>query len=68
MFSFQNRGLEILISDNGIGFNTFEHATPGHYGLGMMIERAATVGAKLAISSQPDQGTELSLTWEEQEE
>ena len=50
------------------GFNTSEHSIPGHYGLGMMIERAETVGAKLAITSQPGQGTELSLTWEEQEE
>ena len=40
----------------------------GHYGLGMMHERAEAVGAKLKITSQPGKGTEVTINWGKQEE
>ncbi|MFZ6030567.1 MAG: histidine kinase [Chloroflexota bacterium] len=61
------RGLELHIRDNGRGFVTSELAPSGHYGLGMMRERAEAVGAVLMITSQPGKGTEVTICWKEQE-
>jgi PAS domain S-box-containing protein len=55
--------VEMQIRDNGQGFNTSELAAPGHYGLGMMRERAEAVGAQLTVTSQPGHGTEVTLLW-----
>src|SRR5688572_18840958 len=54
--------IELSIRDDGQGFD-LEHTTSGHYGLSMMQERAEGVGARLSITSQPDLGTELSISW-----
>jgi two-component system nitrate/nitrite sensor histidine kinase NarX len=54
--------IELSIRDDGRGFDPKPSAS-GHYGLGMMQERAETVGAQLSIVSQPGHGTELSLRW-----
>ncbi len=54
--------IEMRIRDNGKGFDT-QKTFSGHYGLGMMQERAEAVGALLTISSQPGQGTELTICW-----
>ena len=58
-------GLEMYIRDNGRGFVTSELTPSGHYGLGMMRERAEAVGAELTITSQPGQGTEVTIRWED---
>ena len=55
--------VEMLIRDNGAGFNTGDIAAPGHYGLGMMHERAEAVKAQLTVTSQPGSGTEVRLCW-----
>jgi PAS domain S-box-containing protein len=55
--------LKLLICDNGRGFGTSELTPSGHYGLAMMRERAEAVGAKLAITSKPGQGTQVSIHW-----
>jgi PAS domain S-box-containing protein len=55
--------VEMRLRDNGHGFNPGELTDPGHYGLGMMRERAEAVGAQLTVTSQPGQGTELTLRW-----
>jgi signal transduction histidine kinase len=60
-------GLELLIRDNGRGFVTSELTPSGHYGLGMMRERAESVGAVLTVTSQPGQGTEVAIHWREKE-
>ena len=54
--------VEMHLRDDGKGF-TPEQALPGHYGLGMMRERAESVGATLSVVSQPGQGTELTMRW-----
>jgi signal transduction histidine kinase len=54
--------IELSIRDNGQGFDT-EETTAGHYGLGMMRERADAAGAVLSLMSQPGQGTELKIRW-----
>jgi PAS domain S-box-containing protein len=56
-------GLELRICDNGCGFVASEPAPSGHYGLGMMRERAEAVKAVLTLASRPGQGTEIILRW-----
>jgi PAS domain S-box-containing protein len=55
--------VEMCIRDDGAGFNSAEPSAPGHYGLGIMHERAEAVKAQLAITSQPGHGTEVRLHW-----
>jgi len=40
---------------------------PGHHGSSFIRERASTIGADLTIESQPDQGTEIVVMWEERQ-
>ena len=54
--------IELSIRDDGRGFKP-GIAGSGHYGLGMMQERAEAVGVRLSIASRPGHGTELSLRW-----
>jgi PAS domain S-box-containing protein len=60
----QQEGAEISlrIRDNGKGFDQ-NQTTSGHYGLQMMQERSDAAGAQLTIMSQPGQGTELTIYW-----
>ncbi len=53
---------ELCIRDDGLGFDT-QQIFSGHYGLGMMRERAEAAGVLLVISSQPGHGTELTIHW-----
>jgi PAS domain S-box-containing protein len=55
----------LSIHDNGRGFDPAR--TPaGHYGLGMMSERAKMIGAVLTVASQPGEGSEIAIRWQEQ--
>ena len=54
--------IAIHISDNGKGFDT-EAVQQGHLGLQIMRERAASIGAKLEMTSQPGSGTQMTITW-----
>jgi signal transduction histidine kinase len=55
--------VEMRIRDDGQGFDPGELSAPGHYGLGMMCERAASVGAQVTVTSRPGHGTEVTLRW-----
>jgi PAS domain S-box-containing protein len=57
--------MEMHIRDNGCGFIASEPAPSGHYGLGMMRERAEAVNAELTVSGRPGLGTEITLLWRE---
>jgi signal transduction histidine kinase len=65
--SYEYEKLELIIRDNGCGFNPTDTIPSGHYGLEMMRERAETVGAILTINSQPGQGTEVKILWKDLE-
>jgi len=52
----------LQIRDDGCGFDT-EDIPSGHYGLSMMRERAKTIGADFAITSQPGHGAEIFIRW-----
>jgi signal transduction histidine kinase len=55
--------LKICVKDNGLGFDPERMETIGkeRFGLQVMRERAASIGATIALFSQPGQGTRLTL-------
>jgi signal transduction histidine kinase len=54
---FENRVLEILVSDNGRGFD-IDSVELGN-GLANIRERMAAIGGQVSIDSQPNRGTEV---------
>jgi len=52
----------LCVNDNGRGFDTHK-LHDHHYGLAMMRERAASIGATLIVNSRPGHGTQLLLSW-----
>lgn len=67
--AIQENRVELLVEDDGAGFVFDENfdlpslLAQNHYGLAGMRERAALIGARLNIDTQPDKGTKVSLTW-----
>ncbi len=56
----QHEGVAVLsVRDDGRGFDP--GATPAHIGLRTMRERAAEVGGRLAVQSEPGQGTTVTV-------
>jgi ligand-binding sensor domain-containing protein/signal transduction histidine kinase len=60
----QREQVELVVSDDGRGFNPDE-VSPDHLGLGIMNERAEAIGATLEIESGPGHGpgTQIKATW-----
>lgn len=56
--------VKLLIVDDGSGFEP-SAASGGQLGLGIMRERADSVGAMLEVRSQPGRGTEVQVDWEQ---
>jgi signal transduction histidine kinase len=56
-------GLQIVVRDNGVGFNPGDYGdTPGgHLGLRQMRERAAALDGRITAISRPGAGTELRV-------
>ena len=56
-------GLEVLVEDDGAGFNTAAApaAANGHYGLSMLQERARRIHARVDLRSEKDRGTWVRL-------
>ncbi len=52
----------IRISDDGKGFDPTTVAS-GHFGVGIMRERAETIGAKLTVTSTLGEGTRVEVEW-----
>ena len=52
--------LEIL--DNGQGFDP-QDIPINSLGIGIMVERAENVDAKIDIESEPDHGTHIRVEW-----
>jgi signal transduction histidine kinase len=55
-------GATLRICDDGRGFEP-DHVDGGHFGLHIMGERAAAVGATLHVESQPGHGTIITVVW-----
>jgi signal transduction histidine kinase len=62
--------ISLSMEDNGKGFssgkslNLADLLDKKHYGLAIIHERAALVGAKISIESHVDQGTKINLIWQ----
>ncbi len=57
----------LSISDDGQGFD-IGAIPPGHFGVGIMRERAGAIGAVLEVTSQPGAGAQVMVDWQEQAE
>ncbi len=55
--------VRLTVADNGVGFDPTT-VTADHLGLKIMRERAEAIGAKLSIYSEPGEGTQISVIWE----
>jgi len=54
--------LQLSVKDDGAGFSRENgNVRPGHYGLIGMKERAAQIGAKISMASEPGRGTTISV-------
>lgn len=58
----ENGYLELVIVDNGRGFNP-DTVPPTSLGLNIMHERAKAIGANLDITTEAGQGTKVSVIW-----
>ena len=54
---------EVVVEDDGCGFNPGEVQGPLHFGLQLMKERALSIDAELQIRSSPGEGTVVSLAF-----
>lgn len=59
--SIQESGIALAVQDDGAGTNLMQAEQAGHFGLAGMRERAQLVGGRLAVSTQPGQGTCIQL-------
>ena len=56
----------LLVEDDGVGFKmpAADAADGGHIGLGLLRDRAARLGGRLQIESEPGEGTRVALEFE----
>jgi signal transduction histidine kinase len=55
--------LRLRVTDNGQGFAVDGPRRPEGFGLTGMQERAHLIDARFAVSSQPERGTQVEVTW-----
>ena len=60
--SSDDAGLELTVVDDGRGFDAAD-VPVGHFGVGIMRERAEAIGAELEISGVASGGTRVALRW-----
>jgi PAS domain S-box-containing protein len=52
----------LVVRDDGVGFDSAT-MDPSHIGLASMRERAAEIGARLTVTTEPGHGTLIQLDW-----
>ena len=60
----RNETVVAFIRDDGEGFDAAAAAArreEGHFGLALLVDRAADLGGRLAIESKPGEGTAITL-------
>lgn len=62
--NFHDNSVDLLIRDDGRGFNVKKASATDQYGVKGMEERAAIVGGMLNVESEPGLGTRVRFTWE----
>ncbi|BDG61122.1 GAF domain-containing protein [Caldinitratiruptor microaerophilus] len=60
-FDVQLSGLHVTVRDDGIGFDPAAVQAAGHFGLGIMRERAEKAGGELTVESEPGAGSEVRV-------
>jgi len=53
--------VELVLRDDGVGFDPAAPPPEGHYGLTMMRERAAVAGGTIHVDSAPGKGTTITV-------
>jgi signal transduction histidine kinase len=66
--AWEGRKLRLVLKDDGRGFDPHEKAALHQFGLRGLRERATAIAAELEIQSQPGEGTEIVLEWEQADE
>lgn len=61
------RKASLRVWDDGVGFEPVE-IPPESLGLGIMHERAESIGARLTVESRVGAGTEITVIWAERQE
>jgi PAS domain S-box-containing protein len=56
--------VRLSITDNGAGFDTTS-VTADHLGLKIMCERSEAIRAKFSLYSEPGEGTQVTVTWQD---
>jgi signal transduction histidine kinase len=59
---YDHATFRMVVSDDGLGFDSTYPPPAGHFGLAGMRERAAEIGARLELSSRVNGGTEVQVT------
>jgi signal transduction histidine kinase len=59
--SWRQGTLQVVVSDDGRGFEPTGPARPGSFGVTSMRERAAAAGGELELNSRPGEGTRVVL-------
>jgi signal transduction histidine kinase len=59
----QQYQVSLSIHDDGVGFNP-RLKKAGHFGLLGLKERAASIGARLKVTSSPGKGTTIQVAWQ----
>jgi len=64
LFSFAGDQAQVIVADDGVGFDVscLTGEMGRHFGLSIMRERAAQVGGRLEVRSAPGQGSKVLLT------
>jgi signal transduction histidine kinase len=55
------RELEVVVADDGVGFDATKRAGVGHDGLGNMARRMKEAGGSVLIDSAPGAGTRITF-------
>lgn len=59
----QDGHVELIVADDGTGFDVREAKANEHYGLTLMKERAELIGARFHVDSKPGQGTTVKMVY-----
>jgi signal transduction histidine kinase len=54
--------LDLIVEDDGAGFDPAAGSS-GQLGMGIMRERADSIGARLRVDSAPGKGTRVFVSW-----
>ena len=61
IFTHFQGNLQLVVADDGVGFNTAGLQPAGHFGLNIMRERAEEIGGMLDVHSEAGKGTQVIL-------